>query len=464
MSETSKSTQSQQNQHLDSFMNLFTGRGLASHDRKVSTVQSAAPRLTEFELVNIYRGEGIGTRIVDVYTEDMTRKWFKVSGDDEKIFDKELNKFDGKQKVIDILRWALLHGGAIGVLGIKDGGTYDTPVNENAIDEITHIHVFDKWRVMVSSSDLYNDPEEPNYGEPEIYTINPYLSTPFRVHESRVIRIDGKPTPQHAVIQNNFWNDSILLSGWDRVKGLVSGYNSIEDILDEFIIGVLSIDNFQALIANGKEDLVRKRLTFLDLCRRTMGTMLKDTKEEFERISSTVSGIDTLIDKLVEAVCTAYGIPVTRLVGRSPAGMNATGESDQDSWYDKITGMQLSMLAKPVVKLARYMSLARKCKYKQAPDDIEVIFKSLYTMTPKQKADLKKTNAEADAIYLDRQVLTPLEVANRFKDEEYNEDIHLNDDEREADGNIIEPDPISPEELDAFLQSMDGQTGGNQNA
>jgi uncharacterized protein len=439
--------------HLDGWANLFSGMGIRGIDKKELTSFIPNIKLTERQLIDIYSADGIGTRIIDVYTEDLTRKWFTVSDDNDKIVDKELVKFKGHNAIIECVRWALLHGGCVGVVGIKDGGLYEDPVNESQIDEITHIHVYDKWRTLVQVGDLYADVENPKYGTPEFYWINPLRSTPFAVHESRILRFDGKPTPEQKRIENNFWNDSYLVSGYERIKGLGSGYNSIEAILDEFIVGVLKVNNLQAMIASGKEDQITKRLTLMDMCRRTMGTVLMDNNEEFTRISSTVTGLADLIDKLIEAVSMCYGIPVTRLVGRSPAGMNATGESDLAIYYDKIEQMRMTMLNEPISKLMHYLSLAKKSKFKST--NIEINYPPLKTMDPLQVANIKKLNSDADCAYLDRNVIQAGEVAtSRFSGDKYGDDIKLTV-KRDKDGNLPEPEP-SDEELAAYAAQLNG--------
>ncbi|MFP3681974.1 DUF1073 domain-containing protein, partial [Pseudomonas sp. SIMBA_041] len=47
----------------------------------------------------------------------------------------------------------------------------------------------------------------------------------------------------------------------------------------------------------------------------------------------------------------ASEIPVTRLFGRSPAGMNATGESDLQNYYEVVQQQQESTLGPILDKL-----------------------------------------------------------------------------------------------------------------
>jgi uncharacterized protein len=469
---------------FDGWQNLFTGLGRKGVDKRMDTQYDPPLELAEDDLINIYRADGMGTRIIDVFTEDMTRKWFKVTGDTDSDFDKDLRSFKGKQSIIECLRWALLMGGSVGVMGVDDGGTYETPVNEGAIRKITHIHAFDRWRTIWTTADLYQDPNNPLFGTPEFYTIYPInpagtmaitessqrpgTNSPtigaFRVHETRVLRFDGKNIPMKARIRQRYWNDSYLMACYERIRGLGEGYASIENILGEFIIGTLTIDNLQNLLASGKESIVTTRMALLDRCKRAMSTKLLDTNEKYERVSSTVSGLDTLIDKLVEGASCASGIPVTRLVGRSPAGMNATGDSDESIYYDKVSGMQESILLPPLERLLRYVMLARETKFKCSEDSM-IEFLPLKALDELQQATLRKTQADTDAVYINTGVVSAGEIAeSRFGGDVYSTDTHLTI-ARDENGEI----PLTDEELamqEAQLNGMknkdeEGDQNGN---
>lgn len=465
---------------FDGWVNFFTGLGIFGQDKRMNTQITAGKLLTEDDLIALYQFDGVGTRIIDVFTEDMTRKWFRIVGDTDNNFDKELLKFDGKERLIECVRWALLHGGCLGILGIDDGGDYEDEVREDNIKQITHIHVYDRWRSMWTTADLYTDPMHPKYGMPQYYNIFPITPTgimglpklsgspktatlgAFRVHESRVLRFDGKPTPLKSRIRNRYWNDSYLLAGFERIRGLGEGYAGIEHIISEFIIGKLTIDGLQGMIAAGKEDLVHKRLSLLEMSKKNMGILLMDKEEEYERISSTVTGVDDLMNKLIEGASMAYGIPVTRLAGRSPAGMNATGESDESIYHDKIGGMQFSTMYTPIVKLARYLSLAEMSKFKVPPDECVIQFVPLKSLTEKEQADLRKAVAESDNIYINNGVLRPEEVTkSRFGGEEYSMETVLGDD-RDENGAAPEPEITEREKMEYDLLMMKAQGKNNQ--
>ena len=84
----------------------------------------------------------------------------------------------------------------------------------------------------------------------------------------------------------------------------------------------------------------------------------------------------------------ACEIPVTRLFGRSPAGFNATGESDLTNYYDSIEEKQEAYLAPILDKLLPVIALST---WGMVPDDLDYEFNPLRKADPKENADLAKS-------------------------------------------------------------------------
>lgn len=441
---------------FDSWSNFLTGLGIAGMDKRLQTTFNAVRTLTEDELNAIYRSEGFGARGIDVFTEDMTKKPFEITGDPENKLAKELRKIRAYPAITECLRWALLHGGSIGVIGINDGGYLDEPVNEQNIQGITHIHVYDRWRVTWVSADLYNDPASPKFGTPEWYTIFPigapvisnsalaerektplreqYSSgrfTPFagyfRVHESRVMRFDGKLIPLMERVKNNYWNDSILQSVFERLRGLGEAYAGLELIISEFMLGTLSMEGLAGMIAGGNESLAIKRLQMIDQAKHILNTLLLDSQEEFKRDFANVAGLPQVMDTLILGIAAVWGIPVTRLMGQSPAGLNATGNNDMRMHYDKIASMQIAHMQEPCERLVKYIMLSKSSTFGgREVTDWEIEFQPLYELTEKEQAEMRKSVAETDAAYIDRGVLFPEEVAiSRFGGNKYSMETNI---------------------------------------
>jgi phage-related protein (TIGR01555 family) len=463
-------------QRADGWANIYSGANYGGYDTRMASEFKSAGKLTEYDLNQLYGSNGFAKRVIDILVEDITRKWWSIDGDHDGLILKYLKRIKGGYNALtDAIRWALLHGGSICVLGLKDGRDYIDPLDENNIESLDYIHVYDRWRCMWTSQDLYSDYEHPDFGEPEFYTIYPTRSvlptktvntrqidtlSGFKIHASRVLRFEGAPTALLEKIKNYWWNDSILQGGYERIQGLGEAFESTESILREFIIGVMKMKDLDNKMMSGKEKGIIDRLRILDLGKRTNKTILIDAeKEEFLRLSSTVTGLDTLLDKEIEALSGGcYGIPVSRFMGRSPAGMNSTGDGDEGVYYDKIESMRTYYTYTQFVYLSKLIMLCKKGPYKGTEiTDWDVSYPPLKTMDPKQEAEIRRLQSDVDNSYIDRDVLTAGEVAmSRFGGNTYSTETKLTE-KRDACGNVNDPNIDSMEE-----DEIDNSTGNKK--
>ena len=81
----------------------------------------------------------------------------------------------------------------------------------------------------------------------------------------------------------------------------------------------------------------------------------------------------------------AAEIPATKLFGRSPQGMNATGESDLRNYYDMIASLQERQLRPALEKLLPVMAVS--C-WGYVPEDLEFVFEPVMTTSPAERAEL----------------------------------------------------------------------------
>ena len=87
----------------------------------------------------------------------------------------------------------------------------------------------------------------------------------------------------------------------------------------------------------------------------------------------------------------AAGIPATRLFGRSPQGMNATGESDLKNYYEMIDQLRERHLRPALEKLLPVIALS---EWGFLPDRLDVSFPSLQTASPLEEAEIRAKNVE----------------------------------------------------------------------
>jgi phage-related protein (TIGR01555 family) len=410
-----------QKKREDGFVNALTGLGDPNFDKRKSTRFKAALRMNDRTLTAMYRSNGLTRRIMNLQPIEMTRNWFKITGDEEDKVLQKLETLGAQEAYTDGMIWARLYGGAVILMGLNDGnrrGQLWRPVREDKIKDVDYLKVFDKTDVEVVEGSVSTDPTDPLFGEPTKYKITPVTGgAAFTVHASRLIRFDGAKVPNRTLWEQDGWHDSVMMAIYEQIRQIGAVFDSSEFIVNEFIMTIVQIDNMLEMIMNGQDDLLKQRLNMLDLSKHVKNTLLMDAKEGFAKHSSTVTGLDTLLDRFMMLLSSVTGYPVTLLMGRSPAGQNATGESDFRMWYDKVRSGQRTELRPRLEPLIRYIfkSLGGE------PETWSVEFNPLWEMTEKEHADVYKTNAEGDNVYVMNGTLGSDQVARyRFGGQQYN--------------------------------------------
>lgn len=106
----------------------------------------------------------------------------------------------------------------------------------------------------------------------------------------------------------------------------------------------------------------------------------------------TFTGLPDVYDRVMMDVAGAARTPVTKLFGRSPAGMNSTGESDLKNYYDYIDGLRETELRGIIERLLPIMALSA---WGRIPDDMDIDFPPMQTPDAKDVAEIteRKSNA-----------------------------------------------------------------------
>jgi phage-related protein (TIGR01555 family) len=179
-----------------------------------------------------------------------------------------------------------------------------------------------------------------------------------------------------------------------------------------------------------------------------MNTIMLDSRESYQKQSSSVAGLDSLIDRFALAVAATSGIPYSFLMGQPPSGLQSTGAADIRMFYDQVKAKQEDDLQPALERLVKLITMSRDSGLTgNELDEWHIKFNPLWQMDEKDEATYRKTVAETDAMYLDRGVLDPAEVAvSRFGGNSYSAETELESLDRDS---VIEPD--NPDNLNQAL-------------
>lgn len=419
----------------DGWTNVLTGLG-GSKDKGKSTLVTAARILSDRELSEIYISGGIGTVVTDCVADDMTREWIWIDDkteerkDAEKIM-AELERLKAQSKFNLALKWARLYGGSIIIIGAIDNGKLEDPLNINRIQSIENLKVLDRSCIDFSQSKYNTDEKSPNFGSIESFKVKMYSPTGMEInpviHHSRVLMFNGKTIPEGmrgnstATLEQLFWGMSEIQFLFEKMASYEGVGGSITSLLQEFSVGKFSIKGLTALMASGKEDIVVQRMMLIGMMKSTINSIMLDEGESYSRETISLSGIPEILDRYMMDVSLACRIPVTKLFGRSPAGMNATGEGDQDNYYDDIKTKQ-GLSLKPQIE--QLVNIIKKKEKITAPT--EITFNSLYQLDEKETAEIaeieertKKTKAEKEAVLVNAGIVTSESIYDAEYAEQY---------------------------------------------
>jgi len=434
----------------DAWQNAYTGLG-TSRDKVTQGSYWAPYRLQDSELLALYNGSDIAAKVVETRPRYMMRKGYEIevdgsAKDGEDVPDAEeladLGKYAQKLRcnelVTDAGVWGGLFGGAILIIGAQDGQPMDKPLVHENIRTVNYLNVIDRRFATVAS--YYSDQLKPNYGLPETYRITGMVSgmdqsnAQVIVHESRCIRFDGARTDVLTRQQLSGWSWSLMQRAYDQLRAFESGFQAVQNLMTDASQAVFKMQNLISMIASGEKDTLQTRMALVDMSRSVARAVLLDAEnEEFERQATTFTGLPDILDRFMMRLSAAVNIPVSILLGRSAAGMNATGDNDFRNFYDDLETEQTDELGPKLAKLYHIFACAQDSIGRSL--EFKIKFHPLWTSTAAEEADVRLKTSQADTAYVTMGALTPEEVKqSRWGKGQYSTETVIDSDEAAAQG------------------------------
>lgn len=423
-----------------------------SRDKLADLRLSSSCDLPDEVLRSLYRQNSLAATVVDVVAKELFRAGYEVSGLD--VDEDTPEELDVDTAFVQAISWARLYGGSGIIVGANDGRAPWLPLNVDAISSVDYLTPVDKRRLIPTT--FFEDPFAPKYGLPEVYQVigSFAVSSEQRyVHESRVLRFDGDAADFETLRERRSWHLSVLQRCYHAIRDLGFSYQSTLQLMADSSQAVFKLTGLYDQIASGEKDNLQTRMALVDQTRSSLRALLLDKEnEDFSREATPLSGIPELLQAYMSRVSSETRIPQTILFGRSPAGMNATGEADSRGWYDMIAGLQKHQVTPNLRKLHRMFASAAG----KPTEDVQVKMNPLWTPTATEQATIDKTNADRDNIYITAGVWTSEEVAiQRAKGNTTTVATEIDTDAREAAVDAAVELALDPEAQAALVAPQD---------
>jgi hypothetical protein len=387
----------------DSFQNFAARIGLGTQNLQDAATYGFNPiTRNRQQLEWMYGGSWIVGKAIDAVAEDMTRAGVEIVSPGAKPEEIErlqtaLNDRAVWEAIEENIKWSRLYGGAIGVMLIE-GQKLSSPLRINTVgkDQFKGVVVLDRWMVNPSLNQLITQ-MGPDIGKPVFYdvVVDGGPLSRQRIHHSRVIRLDGLPQPYWRKISENGWGISVIEPLYDRLVAFDSTTNGAAQLVHKAHLRTLKVENLRELIASGGKamEALSKQVDFMRLYQTLEGLTLLDSKDEFDALSYTFTGLDEVLLQFGQQLSGAIDIPLVRLFGQSPAGLNSTGESDLRNYYDGISARQNSRLRRPMNRLLRVLHQSELGR--PVDEGFNFNFVPLWQLDENEKAEIASATATA---------------------------------------------------------------------
>jgi uncharacterized protein len=260
---------------------------------------------------------------------------------------------------------------------------------------------------------------EPLWTTPKAYNaINPAADDFYKpvawwmlgieVHASRLLTIITREVSDMLKPAFNFGGISMSQLAEPYVDNWLRTRQSVSDLINNFSIIELGTAMDQVLNGSDNGDNLFKRAELFTLTRSNRGLFLRDKeREELNQLAVPLGGLDALQAQSQEQMCSVSHTPAVVLLGIAPTGFGNVAEGEIRTYYDWVSAQQESYWRKPIETVLNIIQLLR---YGKIDPDIIVSFQPLYQMTPKEVSEIRKADAEVNAAYVDRQILSQEEV------------------------------------------------------
>lgn len=412
----------------DGYTNMLNKYG-TKQDNSTAYQYSQEPITDDMQLIRLYEGNGLLTKIIDRPAEEAVKHGLDIDFGSEDITEYVEDKLDElgfEDKFATAEKWARLYGGSIIVMLINDGRGLEEPVDWDNARSIDELRVFERAVVQPDYSTLHNfnfidtlDTDRP-FGEPEYYQVFSIYGY-FVVHRTRCLVFRNGRLPEHTTNAiYRYWGIPEYVKIKRALRECITSHEDGVKLLERSVQAIYKMKNLANMLATADgEDKVLQRLQIIDMARGILNSIAIDNEgEDYSFETLQMSGVKDVIDSTCNMLSAVTNIPQTILFGRSPAGMNSTGKSDLENYYNMVENIQKQNM-KANTRTVIDLILKQGVIEGEIPEipKYKVKFAALWSLSETEQADVDNkrasteyTKAQTAQIYMDSNVVDPSEV------------------------------------------------------
>ena len=381
---------------MDAFSNPLFRLGYGSQSPLEATSYPLTRMTGNYALLNsLYRENWVVQNVVGLMVDDMLREWYdlkEAAPEQVKAIRKVEQRTRLRDRIATGLKWGRLYGGAAGLILIAGQNDLSQPLELRSVQpgSFRGIYILDRWQGITPDAGLTFDGGEL---VPVSYSINDAAGhTVTHVHHSRVIRFTGRELPDLERQAELYWGESEVEALYKDVVAHDNVSANMAALTFQANINTMEVKGLEQLLSLSSPEVQRRfwnTMQAQSVMRSNFGVQLVEQGNKMTNTQYTFTGLQEVYESMCLNLCGASHYPMTKLFGRSPAGMNATGESDLKNYYDYVNTLRESKLRPVLEKLLPILSQSAGSPL----DDADVSFPPLWTPTAKETADIAKTKS-----------------------------------------------------------------------
>lgn len=384
--------------HLDSLINANTGLGMASVDPS-QTTSANYDEMSDEKLEEIFLEFDLAKIVTSEPALEITRNGWEIKDPDNEDKTAFGEKFDIDTKIRDAIIESSIYGGSLfAVVSSKDPSEPLVPGEgvENVVMLSKHRVSVDEWETDIR--------KKGEFDTPRMYEYTTRNGGSQKLHGTRARRFFGYRLTKSLERRFSGWGQSRLEVAWDAIKRLDTAEASLETSLHRAASLIVKIAGLEE--NDDTEEArraVRRRLQTLIQRISTNRATAVSNKEDVQWISPRLSGMIDAWQTLASAASRAARMPKTILFGDTPAGLSTSDETGIDSWHKRLGRLGKEQVI-PALRLL----------YKAEFGDLEDWTFSMLPFEEEselEKAKKRQAVAQTDALYIDRGVRDPDQVA-----------------------------------------------------
>lgn len=381
--------------------------------------QGAAPQFLGYGALQNMAQNGLLRACIETVADDMTRAWITLTGgdsEDPKEASERIKSLDAAMDKYNLQ--PLFHEGAE-LVGYEGGAFVFIDTGASGAQLMTPLHIGSSSAEFAPERPLRFQVVDPvNVFPGEYNSISPLRGDYFRprwwwvmgerVHKSRLIRLVANEVPVLLRPAYNFMGLPQAQILWDYVLHFQDCRIAVARLLKKFSMTVFKTSMEDILMAAQGTANLDARVRYMIQTMSNDGVLAVDKEtEDVVKLETPISGVTDVVRQALEFLAALNRTPAVKLLGISPSGFNATGESDLRNYYDHIASQQEKVLRAGIKRVLECLQVK---EFGHVDTSLGFDFAPLGEADRAALATQQKTQADTVAVYLDRGIISAEEA------------------------------------------------------